>query len=273
MPILKNISFNKKGVILSIIAIIVYLSVPLYNNLSTRYLNDSIKESVLTYATLRSMNGALSVIKNSSVGVDVGVDAKIALGEVVSPIKDAIERFSDLITTSIWTLGSEKILYEISKTSLIIVTLLIVCLLCIFTENQAIQKFLILLIIFRLFIPFSALFSNYFNQEIFQPKFKKDHAVLIHSIQHSKTHATIQKNIKKSWWHKTEADVHSTLKAASNFKHNMEYYKNNSEKITSAIVNLAVLFFTKLIVNILLLPLLLFYIAKSIYLQYETRAQ
>ena len=232
----RNISIQK--IVLPIFAIFVFISTPLYDNLSKNYINNSLTKSAITYATLRGLNAAVSVIQESSLSMGIGVEANIAIGQAVDPINDAIERFSDMITLSIWALGSEKIVYEVSKTSLAVLIVILLSLISIFIKKEYIKKILVLLIIARLFIPFSALISNYTYKEVFEAKIESNLAILKSPPKSETSLESIQKSIT--------------------------YYTTNSAKLITALLNLSMLYFGQFVLDILLLPLLLIYIVRNL---------
>ncbi len=232
----RNISIQK--IVLPIFAIFVFISTPLYDNLSKNYINNSLTKSAITYATLRGLNAAVSVIQESSLSMGIGVEANIAIGQAVDPINDAIERFSDMITLSIWALGSEKIVYEVSKTSLAVLIVILLSLISIFIKRDYIKKILVLLIIARLFIPFSALISNYTYKEVFETKIESNLAILKSPPKSETSLESIQKSIA--------------------------YYTTNSAKLITALLNLSMLYFGQFVLDVLLLPLLLVYIVRNL---------
>jgi len=259
---IKNL--NKRRLWISIFALVVYFSVPLYNNISNTYLNNSLKDSMITYASLRGINGAVSMIQHSSVGMSLVVKTRIAAGELLDPIQNAIERVSDLMTISIWSLGSEKIFYEVSKTSLMVWILIILSLISLFDTSEITQKILIILIVLRLFVPFSALFANYLNHEMFQPKIKKELVILNYKPTNLKKQSVVPKTHNTSFWDRTVNHIHKTIHSVSKIEQSTSYYVKNSEKIISALLNIAILYLGRLIINIILLPLLLFYILQQL---------
>jgi hypothetical protein len=221
-----------------IIVFLIFVSTPFYDDMSNEYINNSLKNSAITYATLRGLNSAISIIQNSSINFGIGVEATIAIGEILDPINDAIERFSDMITLSIWALGSEKILYQLSKTPLIIMLISILLILAILTNKEFFIKILLILVILRIFIPFSAIVSSYTYKTIFEPNIK----INLHTLQ---SYPKIENSILS-------------------IKKSIQYYTNNSKKFINAILELSMLYFGRFILDILLIPLFLIYILKSI---------
>jgi len=137
----QNLKFDKNALILSLFAIIVVISVPLYDKITNKYLNESLKQAAITYAVTRSINAAVSVIQESSLTIGVGVEGNLALGQALDPINDATERFSDLLTFSLWSLGSEKIIYELSKLPAFTIIIIVLALINIFYNSKLKVRF------------------------------------------------------------------------------------------------------------------------------------
>ena len=253
--------FKKTGLVL--VAIFIFISTPLYDTLSQKYIDNSLKGAIVTYALLRTLNAGVSVIQKSSITLGVGIEGNIAIGEVLDPINDAVERFSDMITLAIWALGSEKALYEVSKTNIVISVVILLSLAYFFFENQILEKFLILLIVVRIFIPFSAIVSHYFNKEIFDPQIQKSLKSLQFIKDRSSTPTiTIQNN--NTIWDKIQNSISNTTKSYQELKSSMKFYLENASKIINELVNLSIYFFSKYLLNLILLPLLLIYIIKNL---------
>ncbi|QCT94772.1 hypothetical protein FE773_06135 [Caminibacter mediatlanticus TB-2] len=221
--------------------LLIYLSTPLYDRFANEYINNSLKQAFFTYAIVRSFNGMISTLQESSISFGIGVDANIALGQVLDPINDAIERFSDMITLSLWVLGAEKIIYEISKFNIIFFIFLILFIVYFFKESKLVKSFLMILIILRLFIPFSAISSSYLDDKIFKPSIDKYEKVLI----------------------KTKTD--NNISNISSLKEKIKFYIKNSENILNAFINLSIVYFSKFLLNLILLPLLFGWIIKNIF--------
>ncbi|EDM24125.1 hypothetical protein CMTB2_01378 [Caminibacter mediatlanticus TB-2] len=185
----------------------------------------------------------ISTLQESSISFGIGVDANIALGQVLDPINDAIERFSDMITLSLWVLGAEKIIYEISKFNIIFFIFLILFIIYFFKESKLVKSFLMILIILRLFIPFSAISSSYLDDKIFKPSIDKYEKVLI----------------------KTKTD--NNISNISSLKEKIKFYIKNSENILNAFVNLSIVYFSKFLLNLILLPLLFVWVIKNIFIK------
>lgn len=78
------------------------------------YFDKTMKNALYTFAVVRGINAIISVVQASDVAVSpAGVGITIAVGEILDPLNDLIERFSWVILASTTSLGIQKILMTI----------------------------------------------------------------------------------------------------------------------------------------------------------------
>jgi hypothetical protein len=259
---MQKIKFDKKTLILPFIAILVFISAPLYKDISKEYIDNTLSNAVITYATLRGLNAGVSVLQESSITLGIGVEGNIAIGQALDPINDAIERFSDMLTLSLWVLGSEKAIFELTESKFMYIFLAIIAFSAIFIKNSVLNKILIVLILIRLFIPFSAMISYYVNQDIFNPQIEKSLKVLNYAKDKKVNIEITNKN--SGIWGDVKNSVSNVSKSVYEFKNAMQFYISNSTIIINELINLSILYFGKFLLNLILLPLFFVYIIKNI---------
>jgi hypothetical protein len=118
---------NKK-IVLSIIAalvgILAYTSAmdalfrqPFFNKLDesgNQYLDETLSRAVYTFAIVRGINGLISAAQGTQVSVaPAGMGIDFSVGEILDPINDMVERFSQVMLISTVSLGIQKVLMEI----------------------------------------------------------------------------------------------------------------------------------------------------------------
>jgi hypothetical protein len=123
---MKKISLDNTGHRLLISGFIIVVGVLSYTNVintafertvfhsmdekSHAYLDDALKKAVYTYAIVRGINGIISVIQNTKVDMSpAGIGVSMALGEILDPVNDLVERFSWVMLVSTVALGIQKI--------------------------------------------------------------------------------------------------------------------------------------------------------------------
>jgi hypothetical protein len=174
----------------------------------------------------------------------------IAIGEIVDPIDDAIERLSTLVTNSIWIIGSEKIIYELSKLKLFIWIILILAFLNIFLKKKFLQNIILILLLLRIYLPFSAFIFNYLDKNYFAPQSEKYMKIINYAAKNTAIN---------------DPDPLNKIKNKIIFyKQIFEYYKLNSDTIILSLLHLAAIFITKLVLLVLIIPLSFIFILKRL---------
>ncbi len=78
-----------------------------------RYYDASISRAFYTFAMVRGLNGVISVVQGTAVAASpAGIGLNLAVGEILDPVNDLVERFSWVMLVSTSSLGIQKILME-----------------------------------------------------------------------------------------------------------------------------------------------------------------
>jgi len=85
---------------------------------SDNYTNSAIVQAGSAYAIARGINATVSVLQTSTINVVVGIGGSITIGEVLDPVNDLIERFSEVMTIALGSLAMQKILLAIAGNKL-----------------------------------------------------------------------------------------------------------------------------------------------------------
>jgi len=109
---LQEISGNKKRFFLlaSIMTLVLISWTGILDRFSYGYLDGSFGNASALYILTRSINGVVSMLQTTTVGIGV---ASISVGELLDPINDIVERFSDLIVIAIGSIVTQKILLTV----------------------------------------------------------------------------------------------------------------------------------------------------------------
>lgn len=84
------------------------------------YHQQALNRALISFAVARTLNGVISVAQGTELALQpAGVGIKLAPGEILDPVNDLIERFSWIMLASATALGMEKLLMEISSSSMI----------------------------------------------------------------------------------------------------------------------------------------------------------
>lgn len=94
------------------------------DKLSSEQLDAAFIRSVSVFAIARSLNGLISVLQGTEVLLSpAGVGVNLALGQIVDPMNDMVERFSWIMLMSSVSLGVQEIMLHFGQTQLVQVLL------------------------------------------------------------------------------------------------------------------------------------------------------
>lgn len=99
---------------LLLVAVLVASWLPGLNTLSMEQVDAGLKRALVTFATARTLNAAISVLQETDVTLQpLGVGVKIAPGQLLDPINDLVEKFSTLMLFASISFGIQRVLIEL----------------------------------------------------------------------------------------------------------------------------------------------------------------
>ncbi len=163
--------------------------IPVADDVADTYFEETIRKAGLAYGTARLVNAGVSVVKESSLQLEPGgVGIAVAIGQVADPLDDMTERLSSMLVTAIVSLLVQKICFEIAQAYVFQVLggMLVLCTLLSIDRRPTflalrnlVLRMSLFLMILRLFLPVSALMSDFLNRNLFFPKIDHYHAALV----------------------------------------------------------------------------------------------
>jgi len=82
---------------------------------ATEYVDAGMKRALATFAIARTLNGAISLAQGTEVTVGIGAAFTLSVGQVLDPVNDLVESFSDLMLMASVAFGIQKILIVIGQ--------------------------------------------------------------------------------------------------------------------------------------------------------------
>jgi hypothetical protein len=76
-------------------------------------LDRGMKSAFAAFATARALNGVISLVQSGQVSAQVGVGMSVHPGELLDPVNDLIERFSDAMLAAAVAFGVQKVLVAV----------------------------------------------------------------------------------------------------------------------------------------------------------------
>ena len=110
-----------------------------FDSVATDKVDAGLKRALVSFATARALNAAISVIQGTNVAIEpAGIGVTLAPGEALDPLNDLVESFSNLMLVASVSFGIQHVLIGIGGHWLLSVFLTTATLLwCIFHFQQA----------------------------------------------------------------------------------------------------------------------------------------
>ena len=245
------------------------LQVPILDSTADTYFRDSISKAGASYGVCRVINATVSIIQESSVELEpAGIGLSLAVGQAVDPINDMVERLSDVLVMSITSLGVQKLTYEICLTiapQVIAFFLFVFSLLTLFESDtvfklqRLILSVLIIISIARFCLPLSSMANQFLQDHFFEQNIAEANSELARGI------ADLDK-LKDVSLPKYDGLIETIENSASYLKQKSIDFKNaiavtieNRDIIVENLLKLTFLYVGIFIVQVLVLPLLVFW--------------
>ena len=113
MKILRYVYDKKILAALAILLLIILSWAGTIDKHADEYTHESIIQAGTAYAAARGINAVVSMLQTSTVGVSIFANSSIAVGELLDPVNDLIERFSSVMVVAFSSLVLQKILLVI----------------------------------------------------------------------------------------------------------------------------------------------------------------
>jgi len=118
---------RKRHAFIALVALLVAVSwLGVLDQAADDYTDGAIIQAGSAYAVARGINATVSVLQSSTISFSFGVGGSIAVGEILDPINDLIERFSESVTVALGSLVLQKILLKITANKVFSVILTLV---------------------------------------------------------------------------------------------------------------------------------------------------
>lgn len=233
------------------------------------YFKESITQAATVFATARAINGAISVIKESSVsGTPGGVGIDIAAGQVLDPVDDVIERLSDILFTTIISLGIQKIVYElIGEIAFACVGILLAgTLVSGFFSNNAkwraanlfMKKAALLILLVRMALPCTALLADFAETHFFAPRIAEAQGKLELLSTGEPVEFKIDFTEDDGFLDKIDKAWAATKHTFESTKEMLVTFKENMGTIVETSLDIAGLYIALFIVQVIFLPIAAF---------------
>lgn len=244
--------------------------VPGLDATAEHYFKDSIAKAGVSYGVCRIINGTVSVIQQSSVQLEpAGVGMSLAVGQIVDPINDMVERLSDVLVLSITSLGVQEIMHEMGVVLVppVLGTFILLLSILVWIKNDkllglqlVLRNLVIIVVIGRCCLAFSSLANGFLQEHFFEERITAANARLSDSTVELNTVEDLDGLPEYDGMFKTIESSAKYLKSKTvEFKNMVAVVLENKATIVESLLSLTFLYLGVFIIQVLLLPLLIFW--------------
>jgi hypothetical protein len=258
------------GILLSIVLFFSSgVQIPELDSTADSYFKDSITKAGVSYGVCRVINATVSVIQESTIQLEpAGIGLSLAVGQIVDPINDMVERLSNVLIMSIASLGVQELAYEISITIVpqILSILLLFLSFLIWFKNARVLKIqnilmsvMVIAAIARFCLPISSVANEFLQETFFEDKIIAANEKLTASTADIGQLEDVAVP-KLDGFLGTIGNSASYLKEKSvDFKNTIQVIMENKSVIIENLLRLTFLYLGIFVIQVLVLPLLMFW--------------
>lgn len=249
------------------------------DNKAEDYYNGTMKNALAAYAVARAINAGVSVIQDTHIEISpAGLGVSLALGQILDPVNDIIERFSWIMLVSLSSLAIQRVILEIGQhvglgtllafgLSILALSYLLPYKIEYILRNIAL-KIVVLSISIRMVIPlvgyvgvevYSMFLNTVYDESIKELKIFESSVSSIQTV----TDGSISE-ADEGWWDKLKSEFGNVTQIAT-LKEILTKIKSMVEDQVRYIINLLMVFIIQTIIIPITVLLFMKYIASSLY--------
>jgi hypothetical protein len=223
------------------------------------YAEDALKRALVTFAAARTLNGVISVVQSTEIGVGVTV----AVGQILDPVNDLIERFSGVMLVAASSLGLQNVLLGITASWGVTLALIVATLFAVVTLwwpglakskiAAAASRIALVMLCVRFIIPVLVIATNLVSDVFLAPGQEEATAAIemtTKDIEGMNEEVEAPTETDQSVMERLNAAIDESL-AAVNVSQRLHNLKDSAANATEHIVDLIVLF----VLQTIILPL------------------
>jgi hypothetical protein len=240
---------------------------------ANQLVDGGMKRALLSFASARVLNGVISVAQGTEVALQPGgIGVVLSIGQVLDPVNDLVEQFSNLMLIASVSFGAQKMLMSIGANWVVSLCLTATAVAWIFFYLRHIltpawlSRLLVILLMVRFALPVITIGTDMLFQKFMAADYQSNQqSISMASGQMSKLTPPVAATGKdagfmqkfQDWWAKKASEV--------DVKSRFDQLKLAAESATQHIINLIVIFLLQTLVIPLLILWVLYGIARRVF--------
>jgi hypothetical protein len=249
---------------------------PVFDTRANEEIDAGLKRAVATYATARLLNGVISVAQGTQIAAaPAGIGMTLSPGEILDPLNDLVEQFSEVMLVAMVAFGVEKVLltagasWAISLTLSLIAAAWAVLRLLGKTAPRWLARLFLVLLVTRFAMPVSLMATNAVFERFMVSDYQASQEALeIMRAEAGKLGAGDVEE-RQGFWEKLKG---TTVDAFSEVRAKLENLKQAAENAVDRIIKLMVIFVLETIVLPIFFIWALFSVGRNVFEAPASRA-
>jgi hypothetical protein len=242
---------------------------PSFDAKAREQINAGLKRAAATYATARLLNGVISVVQETEIAAaPAGIGMTLSPGEILHPLNDLVEQFSQVMLAAMVAFGIEKMLLTAGASWAISLTLsLAAAIWCVLhargmAEPRWLARLLLVLFVTRFAMPVSLMATDAVFERFMASGYQQSQEALKTVQGEASVLEAAGVGEKQGFWEKLKS---STVDAFAEARAKLESLKQAAENAVDRIIDLMVIFVLETIVLPTFFIWMLFSVARSVF--------
>lgn len=258
-----NVVVKRIAVLILLLLLAVVAWIPKFDTPAMEQVDAGMKRALVTFAAARALNAAISLAQGTEVHLSVGAGVTLSIGEVLDPVNDLVEMFSNFMLMASVAFGVQKALLMMGQYEY--VKLMLTCVLLawgfVYFYKDHVPRWLnnlfILMLMVRFAVPLITVGSDIIFEKFLQNDYQQSQAILGSTTQ------TVKQLTPEAATPRENDGVLDKFKksiTALDPRPYIEHLKTVLDNATEHVIHLIVVFF----LQTMLLPLLLLWAMYSV---------
>ena len=242
--------------------------IPRFNALANEQVDAGLKRAAATYATARLLNGIISVAQGTEIAATpAGVGVTLTPGQILDPLNDLVEDFSQVMLVAMVVFGIEKVLLTVGASWAISAMLTLIAatwgLLYLWgVKPRWLTRLLLVLLVTRFAMPVSLMATDMVFEHFLASEYHASQETLKTVQSEASRLGSIGGEEKHGIWEKLKS---ATVDAFAEARAKLESLKQAAENAIDRVIRLMAIFVLETIVLPILFLWALFALGRGIF--------
>ncbi|MDR0378387.1 MAG: hypothetical protein LBI62_00285 [Candidatus Accumulibacter sp.] len=260
----------KRFLVVALLAVVVAVAwMPAFDTKANAKVDAGLQRAIATYATARLLNGVISVAQGTQIAAaPAGIGMTLSPGEILDPLNDLVEQFSEVMLAAMVAFGVEKMLLTVGASwaiSLILsVSAGLWAVLYLFGASvpRWLARLFLVLLVTRFAMPVSLMATDLVFQRFMASGYQESLAALQTMQGEAGNLEAIDMGEKQGFWERLKG---ATVDALAETRAKLENLKQSAENAVDRIIDLMVIFVLETIVLPVFFLWALFHVGRGVF--------